>query len=144
MRVADPSTYFALPEGQKGIFTGGGATVRVARIITPGRMVEMMLTGRVLDARAGKTLGLAHEIAAPGESLRAAMVLAKRVAKNAALSNYAMVTSISRIADMSATDGMFAESLMAAVVQTGGEVQTRLGAFVDKSLAKVTPEQVTG
>jgi len=71
-------------------------------------------------------------------------VLAKRVAKNAALSNYAMVTSISRIADMSATDGMFAESLMAAVVQTGGEVQTRLGAFVDKSLAKVTPEQVAG
>ncbi len=139
VRVADPTTYFALPEGQKGIFTGGGATVRVARIITPGRMVEMMLTGRVLNAKAGVQLGLAHEISVPGESLRAALALAKRVAQNAPLSNYAMVTSISRIADMSATDGMFAESLMAAVVQTGAEVQTRLGAFVDKSLAKVTP-----
>ena len=139
VRVADPTTYFALPEGQKGIFTGGGATVRVARIITPGRMVEMMLTGRVLNAKAGVQLGLAHEISVPGESLRAALALAKRVAQNAPLSNYAMVTSISRIADMSATDGMFAESLMAAVVQTGAEVQTRLGAFVVKSLAKVTP-----
>jgi (methylthio)acryloyl-CoA hydratase len=34
VRLAEPSTFFALPEGQRGIFTGGGATVRVARIIT--------------------------------------------------------------------------------------------------------------
>jgi (methylthio)acryloyl-CoA hydratase len=139
VRIADPSTYFALPEGTKGIFTGGGATVRVARIITPGRMVEMMLTGRVLDAEAGRVLGLAHEISAPGASLETAIATATRIAKNAALSNYAVVTSISRIGDMSATDGMFAESLMAAVVQTGPEVQTRLGTFVDKTLAKVAP-----
>lgn len=138
IRIADPSTYFALPEGQKGIFTGGGATVRVARIITPGRMVEMMLTGRVLDANMGLTLGLAHEISAPGQSLELAMATARRVAQNAELSNYAMVTSISRIADMSSTDGMFAESLMAAVVQTGNEVQSRLGSFVNKTLPKVS------
>lgn len=142
IRVADPSTYFALPEGQKGIFTGGGATVRVARIITASRMVEMMLTGRVLDAEAGMQLGLAHEISAPNESMAVAMAIAQRVARNAALSNYAMVTSISRIADMSTTDGMFAESLMAAVVQTGSEVQARLGTFVDKSLPKVAPKCV--
>lgn len=142
VRVADPSTYFALPEGQKGIFTGGGATVRVARIVTPGRMVEMMLTGRVFDAAAGAALGLAHEISAPGQSLQAAMAIARRVASNAELSNYAMVTSISRIADMSATDGMFAESLMAAVVQSGSEVQDRLGAFVNKSLPKVAPAPI--
>jgi enoyl-CoA hydratase/carnithine racemase len=138
IRVADPSTYFALPEGQKGIFTGGGATMRVARIISPSRMVEMMLTGRVVDAAAGLNLGLAHEISAPGAALSTAISVAKRVAKNAELSSYAMVTCISRIADMSATDGMFAESLMAAVVQTGSEVQSRLGTFVDKSLPKIT------
>lgn len=142
IRIADPSTYFALPEGTKGIFTGGGATVRVARIITAGRMVEMMLTGRVLDAQAGLSLGLAHEISAPGEALSHALQTASRVARNAPLSNYAMVTSIARIGDMSMTDGMFTESLMAAVVQTGAEVQTRLGAFVNKTLPKVAPREV--
>jgi (methylthio)acryloyl-CoA hydratase len=141
IRVADPSTYFALPEGQKGIFTGGGATVNVARIISSARMVEMMLTGRLLDAAAGLALGLAHELCEPGQVLAAARRIAQRVAQDAALSNYAMVTSISRIADMSATDGMFAESLMAAVVQTGPEVQPRLATFVDKSLAKVAPRE---
>ena len=144
VRIADLTTYFALPEGTKGIFTGGGATVRVARIITPGRMVEMMLTGRVMDAEAGLRLGLAHEICAPGKSLEVALATAAKIAGNAALSNYAVVTSISRIGDMSATDGMFAESLMAAVVQTGPEVQSRLRTFVDKSLAKVTPVRVEG
>jgi enoyl-CoA hydratase/carnithine racemase len=142
VRIADPTTYFALPEGTKGIFTGGGATVRVARIMTPGRMVEMMLTGRVLDAEAGLRLGLAHEICAPGKSLETALATAANIAENASLSNYAVVTSISRIGDMSATDGMFAESLMAAVVQTGPEFQTRLGTFVDNSLQKVAPPQL--
>ena len=142
IRVAEPNTYFALPEGQKGIFTGGGATVRVARIITPSRMVEMMLTGRVVDVHAGVSLGLVHEVSAAGESLDKARALAKKVAGNAPLSNYAIVTSISRIAEMSSAEGLFAESLMAAVVQTGNEVQSRLGAFVDKSLPKVSLQAI--
>jgi hypothetical protein len=50
-----------------------------------------------------------------------------------------MVTAIGRIGDMSTTDGLFCESLMAAVVQTGPEVQSRLRGFVDKSIAKVHP-----
>jgi len=141
IRVADPSTYFALPEGQKGIFTGGGATVRVARIISASRMVEMMLTGRILDVQAGATLGLVHEVSAPGACLASAMAIAKKVAANASLSNYAIVTSISRIAEMSSAEGLFAESLMAAVVQTGTDVQARLGSFVDKSLPKVALQE---
>jgi enoyl-CoA hydratase/carnithine racemase len=139
VRVADPGTYFALPEGQKGIFTGGGATVRVARIISASRMVEMMLTGRVIDAPGAAALGLVHEISAAGESLSIALSTARRVATNAPLSNYAIVTSISRIAEMSSAEGLFAESLMAAVVQSGTDVQSRLGSFVEKSLPKVMP-----
>ena len=46
VRIAEEGTFFALPEGQRGIFTGGGATVRVARIVTPARMVDMMLSAR--------------------------------------------------------------------------------------------------
>ena len=45
IRVADPSTYFALPAGQRGSFTGGGATIRVAELVGRARMVDMMLTG---------------------------------------------------------------------------------------------------
>lgn len=143
IRVADSSTYFSLPEGTRGIFTGGGATVRTANIISANRVIEMMLTGRIMDVDEGYRLGLAHYICNTPENPKSAfdqaMELAERIAGNAPLSNYAIVSSINKIADMSATDGLFAESLMAAVVQTGPDVQGRLNDFVTKRAPKVKP-----
>ena len=67
--------------------------------------------------------------------------LACKIATSAALSNYAIVSSINRIADMASTEGLFTEGLMAAVVQTGQDVQERLGEFVSKKAAKVKPNR---
>ena len=47
VRVSEPSAYYALPEGQRGIFVGGGGSVRLPRLIGVARMADMMLTGRV-------------------------------------------------------------------------------------------------
>jgi enoyl-CoA hydratase/carnithine racemase len=144
VRVADKSTYFSLPEGTRGIFTGGGATVRTAKIISATRMVEMMLTGRVVDAQEGERLGLAHYVCnterLPMSAKEKGLELAHKIAENASLSNYAIVSSINRIADMASSDGLFAEGLMAALVQTGEDVQKRLGDFVEKRAYKVRPE----
>lgn len=137
IRVGDQTSYFALPEGQRGIFTGGGATVRTARIITPNRMIEMMLTGRVMDCEEGLRSGLLHYLAPSGGALAKAIVLAQKIATNATLSNYAIVSGINKIWDMSATDGLFTESLIAALVQTGDDVQSRLSDFVEKRTEKV-------
>jgi (methylthio)acryloyl-CoA hydratase len=131
-RVADGSTFFALPEGQRGIFTGGGATVRVGRIIGPGRMIDMMLAARTYDAERGLQLGLCHEVVSNGQSFARAMAIAEAATKHSPLSNYAMVTAISRINDMSTTDGLFTESLMAGIVQSGPEVAAGLAEFLQK------------
>jgi (methylthio)acryloyl-CoA hydratase len=137
VRVGDETSYFALPEGQWGIFTGGGATVRTARLVTPNRMIEMMLTGRVMDAEEGMQFGLLNYLAEPGGAFDQAMSLARKIAGNAPLSNYSIVAGINKIWEMSATDGLFTESLLAALVQTSPEVQTRLREFVEKRAAKV-------
>ncbi|RJF91948.1 crotonase/enoyl-CoA hydratase family protein [Noviherbaspirillum saxi] len=137
IRVGDQTSYFALPEGQRGIFTGGGATVRTARIITPNRMIEMMLTGRVMDCEEGLRTGLLHYLTPTGGALAKAIALAQKIATNAPLSNYAIVSGINKVWDMSATDGLFTESLIAALVQTGDEVQSRLSDFVEKRAEKV-------
>ena len=138
LQGADTTTFFALPEGQRAIFTGGGATVRVGRIIGPGRMVDMMLAARTYDVKRGLELGLCHEIVEAGKSLERALEIAQRVALHAPLSNYAIVTSISRINDMSTTDGLFAESLMAAVVQSAPEVGAGLNEFLQKRSKRLT------
>jgi (methylthio)acryloyl-CoA hydratase len=139
VRIAEPSTFFALPEGQRGIFTGGGATVRVARIITPARMVDMMLAARTYDAQKGVDLGLAHEIAGAGEGLVRAKALAKQIATHPPTTNFAITTGIARINDMSTTDGLFAEGLLQAAVQTNPDIKERLSAFFGKQTKRLEP-----
>ncbi len=132
VRIAEPSVMFQLPEGRRGIFVGGGATVRVGRIIGADRMCEMMLTGRKYDADEGKALGLAHYAVGDGEALPLARKLADKIAGNAPMSNYFMVHATARIADMSRTDGLFAESLAASLVQTTPDAKEGLNAFLEK------------
>jgi enoyl-CoA hydratase/carnithine racemase len=141
VRIAESSTFFALPEGQRGIFTGGGATVRVGRIITPARMVDMMLSARTYDAQRGLNLGLAHEIVAEGEGLARAKALAKQIATHPPTTNFAIVTGIARISDMSSTDGLFAEALLAAAVQTNPDINHRLGEFLNKKAKRLEPKK---
>ncbi len=140
VRIADASTFFALPEGQRGIFTGGGATVRVARIITPARMVDMMLSARTYDAKRGLDLGLCHDVVGAGEALAKAKALAAQVATHPPTTNFAIVTGIARINDMSTTDGLFTESLLAMAVQTNPDIRERLEAFLTKKTKRLEPE----
>lgn len=132
VRIAEPSTIFQLPEGRRGIFVGGGATVRIGRILGADRMCEMMLTGRKYGAEEGRALGLAHYAVGAGEALALAQKLAADIAGNAALSNYMMIQAISRISDMSKQDGLFVESLCAAVSQTSRDAEEGLSAFLEK------------
>ncbi len=132
VRVAEPSVRYRLPEGKRGIFVGGGATVRVGRIIGPDRMTEMMLTGREYDAASGQALGLSHYLVGEGEGLARARELAAGIAENSSLVNYLVIQSIARINDMSHSDGLYAESLSAALSQTGPDAKEGLLAFLEK------------
>lgn len=139
VRIAEEGTFFALPEGQRGIFTGGGATVRVARIVTPARMVDMMLSARTYDAQRGLDLGLAHEVVGTGQALAKAIALATQVATHPPTTNFAIVTGIARINDMSTTDGLFTESLLAMAVQTNPDIRDRLEDFFSKKTKRLEP-----
>lgn len=132
VRVAEPSVRFQLPEGRRGIFVGGGATVRVGRILGADRMREMMLTGRSYGAEDGLRLGLAHYTAEDGGALPMARDLARKIADNAPFSNYLMIQALPRIADMSRSDGLFAESLAASMSQTSDGAREGLRAFLEK------------
>jgi enoyl-CoA hydratase/carnithine racemase len=132
VRIAEPSVRFQLPEGRRGIFVGGGATVRVGRIIGPDRMREMMLTGRSDGAEDGLAMGLAHYSVGEGEGMDLARKLARKIADNAPFSNYLMIQALPRINDMSRTDGFFAESLAAAMSQTSDGAKEGLRAFLEK------------
>ena len=115
IRVADDTTFFALPEGSRGIYVGGGASVRVPKLIGVHRMMDMMLTGRVYKALEGVGIGLAQYHVPAGQALPKAIELAERIAQNAPMTNYALMHGLPRIAEQSADHGFFSESMLAAI-----------------------------
>jgi enoyl-CoA hydratase/carnithine racemase len=138
LRVAEASTFYALPEGTRGIFVGGGGSVRVSRLIGVARMTDMMLTGRVFDAEEGQAFAISNYLVGEGEGLAKALALAAKIATNAPLSNYAITQALPRIADLSASDGLFVESLMSSIAQGDEAAKERIRAFLDKRAGKVS------
>jgi len=137
IRVADETTFYALPEGSRGIFVGGGGAVRIPRLIGVARMTDMMLTGRVYNAADGERIGLAQYLVPQGTAYDKAVELATRIASNAPMTNYALTHVLPRIADQSADQGLMTEAMMAAIAQSAPEAKERVRAFVEGRAAKV-------
>src|SRR3981189_864790 len=139
IRVAEPSAYFALPEGQRGIFVGGGGSVRLPRLIGVARMTDMMLTGRVYSATEGAAYGFLQYLTGEGHAYAKAMELADKVAQNAPLTNFAVLQALPMIAEANPQTGLLMESLMATVAQSDKEAKRRTAAFLARKTAKVKP-----
>jgi (methylthio)acryloyl-CoA hydratase len=130
IRVADETTFYALPEGSRGIFVGGGGAVRIPRLIGAARMTDMMLTGRVINATDGERIGLAQYLVPTGTAFDKAYELARRIAQNAPLTNYALMHALPRIAEQPADQGFFTEAMMAAIAQSAPEAKQRVRDFL--------------
>jgi len=138
IRVAERSAYYALPEGSRGIFVGGGGSVRLPRLIGVTRMMDLMLTGRTYGAEEGQALGLSHYLVEPGDGLAKGLELAKRIATNSPTTNFAVMHALPRIAEQDRASGYLMESMMAAIAQGNDEAKKRITAFLEKRAAKVT------
>jgi len=139
IRVADQTAYYALPEGQRGIFVGGGAAVRLPRLIGLARMQDMMLTGRTYGAEEGAAAGFSQYLVGSGEALGKALELAERAAATAPLTTFAVLHALPRIAEADPRIGGLMESLMAAIATGDKDAKAQLRAFLDGRAAKVVP-----
>ncbi len=137
IRVADDTTFYALPEGTRGIFVGGGGAVRIPKLIGVARMTDMMMTGRVYNAVDGELIGFAQYVVPAGTAFDKALELAQRIATNAPLTNYALMHALPRIAEQAADHGFVTESLMSSITQAAPEAKARVDAFLQGRATKV-------
>jgi len=137
IRVADATTYYALPEAQRGIFVGGGGSVRISRIIGPHRMIDLMLTGRIYSADEGYQFGLSQYLVEAGAAEARALELAQQVATVPPLSTYGILHAIPRNAEADPATGYVLENLMAAMAAGDPVAQERIAAFLAGRAAKV-------
>ena len=138
LRVAERSAYYALPEGSRGIYVGGGGSVRLPPLIGVARMMDMMLTGRTYSAEEGQAIGLTTYLVEPGEGFAKGLELAQRIAGNAPLTNFAIIHALPRIAAMDPASGHTIESLMSAIAQADPDAKARVRAFLEKRAPKTT------
>jgi enoyl-CoA hydratase/carnithine racemase len=137
VRVAERSAFYALPETSRGIFVGGGGSVRLPPLIGTSRMMEMMLTGRTLSAAEGQAIGLTHYLVDEGEGLAKGIELATKIAGNAPFTNFAVMHMLPRIARSDPATGFATEALTAAIAQGEDEAKARLKDFLEKRGPKV-------
>jgi len=81
IRFASPDAVLALPETGLGLIPGGGGTQRLARVVGPGRAMDLLLTGERLDAEQARAIGLLSRVSQTADSLLSEVAaLASRIA----------------------------------------------------------------
>lgn len=140
VRVGDETVMCGLPEGQRGIFVGGGGTVRIQRVVGTTVMMDMMLTGRLLNAAESMQEHVVRYVVPAGEALAKAKSLAERISKNSLETNWMIINVLPRIQDMSHDDGLFVEQLNSARARPP-EAEARLREFVDGKAKPITSNQ---
>jgi len=137
LRVAERSAFYALPEGQRGIFVGGSASVRLPKLIGMARTADMLFTGRVVDAEEGDRIGISQYLTEEGHGLKKAKDLALRIASNPAITNYAIMHILPRMMDASQDTALMMESLIAAISRDAPEAKIRMQEFLDGKAKKL-------
>ncbi|HMS06010.1 MAG TPA: crotonase/enoyl-CoA hydratase family protein [Burkholderiaceae bacterium] len=140
VRVADDTVVCGLPEGQRGIFVGGGGTVRIQRVVGTTVMMDMMLTGRLLNAGESEREHIVRYVVPAGKALEKARAIAERVGKNSLETNWMIINVLPRVHDLSHDDGLFMEQLNSARARPP-EAEARLREFVDGKAKKLQDSQ---
>jgi len=110
IRIASESARFGLPETTLSILPGAGGTQRLARLVGTGRAIEMILTGRFVDAAEAHAIGLVTSVV-PADGLR---------------------TELRRLADQILAKGPLAVRLAKLVVRAGMDADQRTGQVVER------------
>jgi enoyl-CoA hydratase/carnithine racemase len=105
IRVAEESAFYALPEGQRGLFVGGGGSVRLSRLVGVTVVTDMMLSGRRYHAAESAARGFAQYVVPAGAARETALELAGKVAANAPQTNVAVLQVLQRIAQSGPAEG---------------------------------------
>jgi enoyl-CoA hydratase/carnithine racemase len=130
--VSDPRAKFGLPEVTLGLMPGGGGTQRLPQRIGAAATLELVLLGRVIDARRAHELGLVHAVSDEGGALEAARALGGRLASLPAIAVQSAKRAIRAGMDRGLSDGLAAERRLFLEVAGSADAQEGASAFLDK------------
>jgi enoyl-CoA hydratase/carnithine racemase len=123
---------FAFAEVTRGLIPGNGGTQRLARRVGQSRALEMILSGRTVNADEALDMGLVDHVVSPDQLLAQARALAQQIAANAPVAVRMAKAAVTRGADLSLADGLQLERDLATFVYTTEDAKEGPQAFVQK------------
>ena len=132
IRIASANAQFSLPETKLGIIPGYGATQRLARQIGTGRALEMMLTGKTINAEEAFHVGLINRLTTADNLLGEAESLAQEIANLAPLAIRACLEAVTRGAELPLPEGLALEAELFAALFSTEDVREGTRAFMEK------------
>lgn len=136
-RLAADTARLGQPEVRLGLIPGYGGTQRLPRLIGTGRALDLILTGRMVDAEEALRIGLVHRVITPAAALmEQARSFAALLAEQApAAMRYAM-EAVRRGMEMAFPEGSFLEATLFGLVASTDDMREGTRAFLEKRKAQ--------
>lgn len=138
IRIAAESARFGLPETALSVLPGAGGTQRLGRLVGTGRAIEMILTGRMVDAAEAERIGLVTAVVAPDDLLAAARSTAATILARGPLATRLAKLVIRAGMDADQRTGQVVERLAQAVLYESEDKAEGTAAFLAKRPARFT------
>jgi enoyl-CoA hydratase/carnithine racemase len=138
IRILSDRARVGQPESNLGIIPGWGGTQRLARLVGPGKALELILTADIINAQEAFRLGLANKVVPAGQVLHEAMGLAKKIAGKSRLASAAALRAVINGLKMSLADGLLYEAEQFTALASSHDMTEGLTAFLEKRQPKFT------
>ncbi len=132
MRVASDKAKFGQPEVNLGIIPGYAGTQRLARIVGKGLALDLVLTGRIIDAAEALRIGLVSVVVAHDELMAGARAVAKTLLTKGPLALKTAIEVIDRGYDQGFEDACTLEATAFGVLCATADMKEGLAAFLEK------------
>jgi enoyl-CoA hydratase len=136
--VAGDDAQFGQPEIRIGVMPGAGGTQRLTRAIGKARAMELILTGRSIDAREAERLGLVTRVVPAEATLESALALAAEIAAMPPLAVAAAKRAINEADEASLSEGLANERQAFFDLFATADQKEGMAAFVEKRPARWT------
>ena len=132
LRVASPSAKFGQPEVGLGLIPGFGGTQRLARLVGEGRALEMILTGKMIDAQTAHAWGLVNRLAEGRSALEEAKALAAEILDKGPVAVRLCLEAVRTGLSMPLEEALEFEAALFGVTFATEDMKEGTGAFLEK------------
>jgi enoyl-CoA hydratase len=132
VRLASETAVLGLPEVGLGIIPGYGGTQRLPRLVGRGRALELVATGRRIDAAEALRIGLVNRVVPPGQLLEACLALADEVLAQGPLAVQAAKRAINKGLEVDLDRGLEIEALEFGKLCATADRLEGMTAFLEK------------